>query len=357
MRLSDFNYHLPPKLIAQTPLEPRHASRLMVVDRAAGSITHHRFTGLPHLLRRGDVLVANDSRVIPARLFGKKETGGKLELLLLKRLGEQTWEALAGGKRLRAGTRFTLAPAGPGGVIVEELDGARRVIRFDEPLSPHLHRVGRTPLPPYIHTPLANPERYQTVYSRAEGSAAAPTAGLHFSAELLLALRQQGVALNFVTLHVGLDTFKPVEVAQIEQHPIHSEWAALGADTARRINQAKLAGGRLLAVGTTAVRVLETAALRSAGVTGSLKEASRLQPDVCLWQPVAAFEGPTDLYIYLGFQFRAVDLLLTNFHLPKSSLLLLVSAFAGPELMRQAYQKAIASEYRFYSFGDAMLIV
>ena len=357
MRLSDFDYTLPPHLIAQKPLEPRHASRLMVVERATGRIAHRRFTDLPDSLRRGDVLVANDSRVIPARLFGRKETGGKMELLLLKRLGDRTWEALAGGKRLNAGVRFRITGGDVTGRIVEVLEGGRRVVQFDRPLSPRLHDVGHTPLPPYIHEPLADPERYQTIFSRVEGSAAAPTAGLHFSAEMLLALREKGVALEYVTLHVGLDTFKPVEVEEIEQHPIHSEWASLSAETARRINQAKLAGGRVLAVGTTAVRALETAALRSAGITGSLREASRLQTGLCPWRPVAAFEGQTDLYIYPGFRFRAVDMLLTNFHLPKSSLLMLVSAFGGPDLIRRAYKEAIAAEYRFYSFGDAMLVV
>jgi S-adenosylmethionine:tRNA ribosyltransferase-isomerase len=213
------------------------------------------------------------------------------------------------------------------------------------------------PLPPYIHQPLADPERYQTIYSRIDGSAAAPTAGLHFSPEMLLALRENGIILEYVTLHVGLDTFKPVEVDDISRHEIHSEWASLSAGTARRINEAKLAGGRLLAVGTTSARTLETAALRSAGVSGSLKEASRLDPTLCPWKPVAAFEGQTDLFIYPGFTFRAVDLLLTNFHLPKSSLLMLVSAFMGLDLMRRAYAEAIAREYRFYSFGDAMLIL
>jgi S-adenosylmethionine:tRNA ribosyltransferase-isomerase len=280
-----------------------------------------------------------------------------MELLLLKRLGERTWEALAGGKRLREGVTFTLEQSSIAGRIIEEREGARRVIEFDQSISPHLAEIGHTPLPPYIHTPLTDPERYQTVYSKIDGSAAAPTAGLHFTPELLLDLRQQDIALDYVTLHVGLDTFRPVEVDQIDQHPIHSEWASLSPETARRINDAKLAGGQLLAVGTTSMRVLETAALRSAGINGSLREASQLDPNLCPWKPVAAIDGPTDLYIYPGFTFRAVDLLLTNFHLPKSSLLMLVSAFAGLELMRRAYAEAIAERYRFYSFGDAMLIL
>lgn len=357
MNLSEFDYFLPPELIAQTPIEPRHASRLMVIDRAAGEISHRRFTDLPGYLSRNDLLIANDSRVIMARLYGQKSTGGKMELLLLKRLGEQTWEALVGGKRLTPGVRFTINGTDLSGRIVEMLDGARRVIHFDQPISPHLPDVGQTPLPPYIHEPLANPERYQTVYSRPEGSAAAPTAGLHFSAEMLLSLRERGIVFDTVTLHVGLDTFKPVETPVIEDHPIHSEWATLSEQTARRINQTKLAGGKVLAVGTTSVRTLETAALRSAGFSGSLRQAAHLQADLCPWKPVAAFEGNTDLYIYPGFRFRAIDMMLTNFHLPKSSLLMLVSAFAGLELMRRAYQEAVAEKYRFYSFGDAMLIL
>ena len=357
MRLSDFDYALPPHLIAQTPVEPRHASRLMVVERRSGRISHSHFLDLPEYLRPGDIIVANDSRVIPARLFGVKESGGKVELLLLKRLGERTWEALVGGKRLRQNTVFRLNRSTIQGRISEVLAGARRVIEFDQPLSPQLAGLGQTPLPPYIHQPLADPERYQTVYSKIEGSAAAPTAGLHFSPELLLALRERGVLLEYATLHIGLDTFKPVEVDDIRQHTIHSEWASLSPETARRVNEAKLAGGRLLAVGTTSARTLETAALRSAGVTGSLKEASQLDPNLCPWKPVAAFAGPTDLFIYPGFTFRVVDLLLTNFHLPRSSLLMLVAAFAGLDLVRRAYAEAIQEAYRFYSFGDAMLIL
>lgn len=360
MHLSDFDYQLPPHLIAQTPVEPRHTSRLMVLECHSGQISHKHFVDLPDYLQQGDLMVANDSRVIPARLFGSKESGGKMELLLLKRLADRTWEALVGGKRLHQGTRFTLNEAPLQGRIVEDLTAARRIVEFDQPIRPHLPHIGQTPLPPYIHEPLADPERYQTVYSKVEGSAAAPTAGLHFSPDLLLTLRERGILLEYVTLHVGLDTFKPVTVETIQEHAIHSEWASLSAETAKRINEVKLAGGHLLAVGTTSVRTLETAALRSAGISGSLKEASRLAPDLCPWQPVAAFDGPTDLFIYPGFTFRVVDRLLTNFHLPKSTLLMLVSAFAGREgvdLIRRAYAEAIKESYRFYSFGDAMLIL
>ncbi len=231
------------------------------------------------------------------------------------------------------------------------------MVEFNQPVDTWLNEVGQTPLPPYIHTPLDDAERYQTIFSRIDGSAAAPTAGLHFTPEILLTLRDKGVTLDYVTLHIGLDTFKPVTVEQVEAHPIHREWATLTANTAHRINQAKLSGGRLVAVGTTAGRTLETAALRSAGQTGSLKEASLLSPGVCPWQSVIAIEEETDLFIYPGFTFRAVDVMLTNFHLPKSTLLMLVSAFAGRELIARAYEEAIAQQYRFYSFGDAMLIL
>jgi S-adenosylmethionine:tRNA ribosyltransferase-isomerase len=252
------------------------------------------------------------------------------------------------------GRNFT--PARVTATIIEDLGDSRRLIVFNQPIDPLLAEIGHTPLPPYIHTPLADAERYQTVYSRIEGSAAAPTAGLHFSPEMLLALRDKGVALDYVTLHIGLDTFKPVTVEQVEGHTIHREYARLTPDTARRINEAKLARGRLVAVGTTAARTLETAALRNAGMAGSLQQASTLDPNLCPWKSVVAIEEETDLFIYPGYTFRAVDGLLTNFHLPKSTLLMLVSAFGGLELMRQAYEIAVAEKYRFYSFGDAMLI-
>jgi S-adenosylmethionine:tRNA ribosyltransferase-isomerase len=378
VKVSQFDYDLPPELIAQTPIEPRHASRLMVLDRRTGQISHHTFADIVELLQPGDILIANDSRVIPARLFGHKQSGGKVEILLLKQIDELHWEVLVGGKRLRPGVVVELiakeqrsrgaegkaspAPLHPctsalSLIIKKDLGEARRLIEFNQPVEPFLAEVGHTPLPPYIHTTLDDAERYQTVFSRFDGSSAAPTAGLHFTPEILLTLRDKGVLLDYVTLHIGLDTFKPVAVEQVEQHAIHREYARLTADTARRINQAKLAGARLVAVGTTAVRTLETAALRSAGVTGSLKEASTLDPGLCPWKPVAAIDEETDLYIYPGFTFRAVDVMLTNFHLPKSTLLMLVSAFAETDLIRQAYEVAMAEKYRFYSFGDAMLIL
>ena len=387
MDVRQFDYHLPPELIAQTPIEPRHASRLLIVDRRTGQLSHRTFADIVDLLHPGDILIANDTRVIPARLYGRKQSGGQVEILLLKQLDEVQWEALVGGKRLRPGvvveitageqrrrgaeeqgSRGAREQGGRGAgeifpsaslfvTIKKELGESRRLIEFSQPINDLLGEVGHTPLPPYIHTVLEDGERYQTVFSRIDGSAAAPTAGLHFTPEILLALRDKGVLLDYVTLHIGLDTFKPVTVEQVEEHAIHREYACLSATTAHRINQAKLAGGRLVAVGTTAVRTLETAALRSAGVSGSLKEASQLDPGLCPWKPVAAIDEETDLYIYPGFTFRAVDVMLTNFHLPKSTLLMLVSAFGGPELIRRAYEAAIAERYRFYSFGDAMLIV
>lgn len=359
LKTDEFDYHLPSELIAQVPLEPRDASRLMVLERASGRITHGRFGDLPRYVRPGDILVANDSRVIPARLLGRKRTGGRVEVLLLRQLDPRRWEVLAGGKRVRAGSwlDFQQRELHVSAQVVEELGGARRVVEFDRPIMLLLGELGQVPLPPYIHEPLTDPERYQTVFSRVEGSAAASTAGLHFTSDMLLALRERGVMLAFVTLHIGLDTFQPVTSEYVADHAIHSEWASLTAEVAAQINQAKLAGGRLIAAGTTVVRVLETAALRSAGAAGSLRQASQPQADTCPWRPVVAFEGATDLFIFPGFRFRAVDLLLTNFHLPRSSLLMLASAFAGQELMRGAYQAAIAERYRFFSFGDAMLVI
>lgn len=364
MNLDQFDYHLPPERIAQTPLEPRHASRLMVLNRQTKHISHHTFFDVVDLLQPADLLIVNDSRVIPARLFGHKSTGGQVEILLLKPISDTEWEVLVGGKRLRPGVEVEIAPATDAPIsphlrltIKADLGEARRLVEFNRSPDDFLAEVGHTPLPPYIHQPLDDPERYQTVFSRRDGSAAAPTAGLHFTPELLLALRDKGVGLDFVTLHIGLDTFKPVTVDQIERHPIHREWASLTAETARRINQTKLAGGRLIAVGTTSLRTLETAALRAAGHAGSLQQASQLPVTRCGWQTVVAIEEETDLFIYPGYTFRAVDVLLTNFHLPKSTLLMLVSAFAGHDFIKRAYATAITERYRFYSFGDAMLIV
>ncbi|MGC8878105.1 MAG: tRNA preQ1(34) S-adenosylmethionine ribosyltransferase-isomerase QueA [Anaerolineae bacterium] len=364
-RTSDFDYDLPPERIAQTPVEPRDAARLMVVHRKSGHLEHRIFRDLPHYLRPGDVLVVNDSRVIPARIFAHKPSGGQVEILLLRQLDGMRWEALVGGKRIRKGGRLLIQR---GDVrlearVVEELSGPRRVLEFDTPIGPLLQDIGHTPLPPYIRRPLQDPERYQTVYARVEGSAAAPTAGLHFTPELLAKLRAQGVLLARVTLHIGIDTFKPVTAEYVAEHALHSEWASISPETAQLINQARLEGGRVIAVGTTAVRTLETAALRASGITAPLQDVSAQDEGLsdarpgASWHPITAFEGSTDLFIYPGFRFRAVDALITNFHLSRSSLLMLVSAFAGYELTRHAYQVAVAEGYRFYSFGDAMLIL
>ena len=343
MKTAEFDYALPPELIAQTPIEPRDGSRLMVVERSSGSISHHHFHDLPEFLRPGDLLVHNESRVIPARLFGRKPTGGKVEILLLRQRAADTWETLVGGKRVRVGLRLRLLD-GPAGQltgaeaeVIEAGERGMRVLAFNRPVLPLAEQMGVTPLPPYIHTPLANTERYQTVYAHAPGSAAAPTAGLHFTPALFRRLREMGVQSAFVTLHIGLDTFRPVNEERIEEHHMHTEYCSLTPDVAREINLAKSEGRRIVAVGTTSVRVLESAA----------DESRTVQP----------FEGPTDLFIYPGYEYRAVDALITNFHLPRSTLLLLVAAFAGKELLDRAYAEAIREQYRFYSFGDAMLIL
>ena len=366
LKTSDFDYDLDPKRIAQTPLEPRDASRMMVVNRADGSINHRRFRDIGDCFSAGDLLIFNDTRVILARLFarkmvppgpGRSETreGGHVELLLLNRRENGHWHALVKGKRVREGTRLALLEphgerrAGVQATIVAEGERGERVITFEPPLDigMTLDRIGTVPLPPYIHTSLDDPERYQTVYSHHPGSAAAPTAGLHFTPELLLALRRQGVEFGFVTLHIGLDTFQPVAVEYVKNHSMHSEFVTLNLQTAQQINQARLAGRSVVAVGTTVARALESAA----------QKASCSDEDTCAWQTVAAFEGPTELFIMPGHRFRVVDRLITNFHLPRSTLLMLVSAFAGLDLTRQAYQAAIESDYRFYSFGDAMFIL
>ncbi len=364
---SDYTYQLPEELIAQTPLDKRDASRLLVLDRQRQRIEHSHFANLPEFLQPGDILVGNDSRVFPARIYGRKVgTGGHVEILLLEQRENRTWRALVGGKRIKEGSEIRLddrygKPVDLIATVVVEGTGPIREIQFTEPVETFFPSIGHTPLPPYIHQAVSDPERYQTVYSRYIGSAAAPTAGLHFSPDLLISLRDNGVLFETVTLHIGLDTFKPVSARYIEQHQIHTEWSSLSADSAKRINEAKLAGGRVVAVGTTAVRLLETAALKSAGITGSLTQISQeasqgATGSLCPWRPVMAFQGNTDLFIYPGYQFRVVDALITNFHLPRSSLLMLVSAFAGRQLILDTYRQAIGMNYRFYSFGDAMLI-
>lgn len=362
-----FDYDLPPQRIAQEPVEPRDASRLMVLNRHDGALEHRRFSDISDYLQAGDILVANDSRVYPARLYGeKRHSGGKVEILLLERLEPRRWRALVGGKRLSEGSEIWLHESDKRTEIIAtvtaQLSGAERELTFSDDLDPYLPRLGHTPLPPYIHTELADDERYQTVYARRQGSAAAPTAGLHFTPELLLSLREKGVLFETCTLHVGLDTFQPVTADDVAGHQIHTEWATLSPEVARRINDAKLAGKRIVAVGTTSARTLETAALRSAGIDGSLqdisaRDASGETTNVCGWRAVAAFSGRTDLFIYPGYRFRAVDAMITNFHLPQSSLLMMVSAFAGRERILSAYETAIREQYRFYSFGDAMLLL
>lgn len=347
MKTCAFDYQLPAELIAQHPLEPRDAARLFVLRRQGGPSDHVHFRDLPDYLQPGDLLVANESRVLPARLYGRKRTGGRVEVLLLRRLDECRWQALMGGERIRAGLEVELGgPAGRAGqdrplaalrAVVEEVraDGTR-VLAFAEPPNGHLEALGVMPLPPYLHEPLADPERYQTVYARVAGSVAAPTAGLHFTPELIACLQGQGVRFAFVLLHIGLDTFRPVEVEEVEHHPMHAEWCQVPAEVAEAVQETRAAGRRVVAVGTTAARALETAA----------------QGDT-----VGPWEGWTRLFIYPGYRFRAVDALVTNFHLPRSTLLMLVSAFAGRERILAAYAEAMACGYRFYSFGDAMLIL
>ncbi len=340
LKTSDFDYELPPELIAQTPAEPRGSSRLLVLKRADSSIEHRRFSELLDWLRPGDVLVANDSRVVPARLFGRRwPSGGKAEVLLLHRLEAGLWQALVRpAKRLGPGTVIEIAGAdGEAGTaeMVAVGEGGLRLLRLSDEAI--VDRWGQVPLPPYIHKPLEQPQRYQTVYARVRGSAAAPTAGLHFTEHLLDSILAAGVELAFVTLHIGLDTFRPVRHEEPRQHAMHSEYCQLAPEVARQLNQARAEGRRVICVGTTAVRAVETAA----------RASGQVQP----------FSGWTDLFILPGYSFKVVDALITNFHLPRSTLLMLVSAFAGSDLVRRAYHEAIAQRYRFYSFGDAMLIL
>jgi len=342
MKTSDFDYELPPQFIAQTPVEPRDAARLLVMNHQTGALEHSVFHRIGNYLKPGDLLVLNQTRVIPARIFAHKSTGGRAEVLLLRREDLLTWECLVGGKGLSAGKTLKIEN-GPGAEIVEVMDGSRRRIRFAEPIEPYFPKVGNVPLPPYIHEPLRDPERYQTVFAHDPGSAAAPTAGLHFTPGLLEELKVKGIGIAYVTLHVGLDTFAPVTEDDPEAHAIHSEWCDLPKETAAAINQTQKEGGRVIAVGTTSVRTLESAAKRSPG----LDRSAQVQP----------FTGDTNLFIMPGYSFRLVDGMITNFHLPKSTLIMLVSAFAGRESILHAYGVARNEGYRFYSFGDAMLIL
>lgn len=357
LRTSDFDYDLPQERIAQTPIEPRDHARMMVLDRAQQSIAHRHIYDLPQYLQEGDLLVLNDTRVIPARLYGHKETGGQVEIFLVKPLPQDAWEVMVRGKNLGPGKRIHLGAVGSQEIwatITEDRGGPLRTVVFSAPVETWLQELGHIPLPPYIHEALSDPERYQTVFSRYEGSVAAPTAGLHFTPELLLNLRAKGVQFAYVTLHVSLDTFRPVKAEDPRQHDIHSEWLSFSADTARQVNDTRLRGNRIIAVGTTSVRALETAAKIALGLSPCDPAPENL---MCGWQTTAAWTGETDLYILPGHYFRAVDAMLTNFHLPRSTLLMLVSAFAGKELVDQAYAAAIAARYRFFSFGDAMLIL
>ena len=345
MRTSDYDYHLPPHLIAQTPLEPRDSSRLLVLQRDTGHMEHRHFYELTEYLREGDVLVFNDSRVIPARLHGRREgTGGKVEFLLLQRLQPGVWKAMGRpGRRLQPGSRFRIEGDSDDELWIEVLEASEDGVRTVRLSSEEgIGSAGQTPLPPYIHTPLDDPERYQTVYAKTPGSVAAPTAGLHFTPELLDTLSAKGVRQIYVTLHVGLDTFRPVRGEDPREHAIHGEYFQIDEDAAAQLNAARGEGRRVLAVGTTSVRLLEQAALYAED-----RGSSELLPNSC-W---------AELYILPGHRFRVVDAMLTNFHLPRTTLLMLVSAFAGRERILNAYREAVARDYRFYSFGDGMLIL
>jgi S-adenosylmethionine:tRNA ribosyltransferase-isomerase len=356
-----FDYHLPSEFIAQQPAEPRDSSRLLVLRRSDGRIEHRSFRDIAEYLDPGDLLVANNSRVIPARLHGRKATGGVVEIFLLRPLDDagSDWACMVRGRGLETGAVVELAQDVQATITAVTAEGLRHV-HFSAPIRPYLDELGEVPLPPYITGYTGDRERYQTIYSRPEGSVAAPTAGLHFTPELLIHLRERGVQFDAATLHVGLDTFKPVASDRVEDHVIHTEWAELSAATARRINETTLAGRRVVAVGTTAARTLEWAATGAQGI-------NPYENNACPWQRVAAFAGDVSLYIYPGYRYRAVDVLITNFHLPRSSLLMLASAFvgqgqpgdvdAGRRMLLEAYETAKRAGYRFFSFGDAMLIV
>ncbi len=332
-------YELPEELIAQTPIERRDASRLMVLDKRSGDVEHRHFYDLPEYLRPGDCLVLNDSRVIPARLFGVRPGGGVTEIVLLRDLGDKRWECLCRpGKKMRVGSTVSFGDGELSAVVEEVHEDGNRVLRFayEGIFLEILDRLGQMPLPPYIKVQLEDKERYQTVYSREPGSAAAPTAGLHFTQELLERIRAMGVEVCFVTLHVGLGTFRPVKAENIEDHDMHSEYCTISAETAETINRTKAHGGRVIAVGTTSCRTLES----FAGENGHMEVAS----------------GWTNIFIYPGYRFKCIDALVTNFHLPGSTLVMLVSALAGRENILRAYETAVQEKYRFFSFGDAMFI-
>ncbi len=341
MKTSDFYYDLPQELIAQTPLKDRSSSRLLCVDKADGSLKHGHFTDITEYINEGDCLVLNDTRVIPARLFGVKEgTGGKIEFLLLTRKSTDTWEVvLKPGKKAKPGARFVFGDGLLTAEIIDVINDGNRLVRFyyDGLFENVLDTLGEMPLPPYITEHLEDKERYQTVYSKNSGSAAAPTAGLHFTPELMEKLKNKGVKFAYVTLHVGLGTFRPVKVDDVENHKMHSEFFVMTEETAEIINSTKRNGGRIISVGTTSTRVMETIADKD----GFVHEAS----------------GWTDIFIYPPYKFKCPDALITNFHLPESTLLMLVSAFSSKDIIMNAYAEAVKEKYRFFSFGDAMFIV
>ncbi|VEI07950.1 tRNA preQ1(34) S-adenosylmethionine ribosyltransferase-isomerase QueA [Kurthia zopfii] len=341
MKLEDFDYELPEELIAQVPLENRSASRLMVLDKETGEVEHHHFPHIVNELEAGDCLILNDTRVLPARLIGlKEETGAHIEVLLIKQTSGDEWETLVKpAKRIKKGTIVTFGEGLLKAVCTAELDHGGRQFKFEYEgiFIEILEKLGTMPLPPYIHEKLDNQERYQTVYSRELGSAAAPTAGLHFTEEILEAIRAKGVQVAFVTLHVGIGTFRPVSVDTIEEHDMHAEFYNLPESTAKIINETKANGGRVIAVGTTSTRTLETVAQNNDG-------------------QVIAESGWSKIFIYPGFEYKAIDGMVTNFHLPKSSLVMMISALASRENILNAYKTAVENKYRFFSFGDAMFI-
>ena len=339
MKTHDFWYDLPEELIAQTPLEQRDASRLLVLDRQTGSVTHKSFFDIVDYLRPGDCLVMNDSRVLPARLLGNRPSGGAVELLLLRDLGKKRWECLAKpGRKLLAGQNVIFGNGELTATIVDVCEDGNRIVEFhyEGIFLEVLERLGKMPLPPYIKAELQDRERYQTVYSREIGSAAAPTAGLHFTNALLDKIREKGIRTAFVTLHVGLGTFRPVKAEEISEHHMHSELCMMNEETARILNETKKNGGRIVCVGTTSCRTIESLADENGMFTASSK-----------W---------TDIFIFPGYRFKAMDALITNFHLPESTLVMLVSAFAGRDKVLAAYNTAVEQKYRFFSFGDAMFI-
>ena len=339
MKTHDFWYDLPEELIAQTPLEKRDASRLMVLDRRTGAVTHRHFYDIVDYLRPGDCLVMNDSRVLPARLLGHRPTGGAVEVLLLRDLGEKRWECLCKpGRKMQPGQEVIFGDGELTATVREVREDGNRIVEFhyEGIFLEVLERLGKMPLPPYIKAKLQDQERYQTVYSREVGSAAAPTAGLHFTRELLEKIRDMGVREAFVTLHVGLGTFRPVKAEEVTEHHMHSELCMMGADTAEILNRTRAEGGRIICVGTTSCRTLESLVNPDGTFTAKSK-----------W---------TDIFIYPGYTFKAMDGLITNFHLPESTLVMLVSAFAGRENVLNAYREAVQEKYRFFSFGDAMFI-